>query len=203
MLVVAAVTPAAAGATGASPLLPLLLKSGDVSGLGPGKAQVFRTAAAVKEGSGERLPKRDVRRLEENGFVEGATTHIHVRSEPSALGFSSVAEFETPAGAEAEMKARFKEVLDPAELRKEGLLDFLTLKHFKVPGVPTTLAFAFLTKRVAAELGLEMGIANGFFVEGRCLLTEALFRQESVDVIDPVRGAIQALAERAEVACSS
>jgi hypothetical protein len=92
------------------------MRSGEMSGFESGKAQVFRTAAAVKEGSGEHLRKREVRRLEEEGFVEAALVRVHDRAEPSAKVDSGVLELGTAADAEAEMRAEFKEEFDLTSL---------------------------------------------------------------------------------------
>jgi hypothetical protein len=195
------ITPVPANATDASPLVPFLMLSGDMGGFGPGKAQIFPTVAEVKSAAGERPAKREIRRYEAEGFIEAALVRIHRRAEPAARGISSVFEFETPTGAEAEMKAELKEELDPEALREEGILRYLTLRHFKVPGVPQVVAFAFLPRKSADRLGVESGIAKALLVEGNCLLTVGVFSQASNEVIEPVVSGVQAIFERADGSC--
>jgi|GEM_PF-3925618 len=177
-------------------VVSFLLKPGDVAGIAPGMAQVFRTASAVRNAAGERPAKSEIERYEAEGFVEAAIVRLHDPAEGAAKGLSSVFEFETVAGAKAEMQVELKEELDPRAMRKEGILRFLTLRHVKVPGVPTAVAFAFTSNAAAAKLGLESGIAKGLFIDGSCLVAVGIFRPTSKEVIEPVRSGVQAISER-------
>src|SRR5690349_18979379 len=80
-LLAGAVTPTMATARVLSPVVPFLLKPGEVSAIDPGKPQVFRTAAAVRNGAGE-LPREAIaRRYESEGFVEAAIVRLHDQAE--------------------------------------------------------------------------------------------------------------------------
>jgi hypothetical protein len=182
-------------------VVSLLLKPGEVREIAPGKAQVFGSAPAVRNAAGERPVKSEVERYEAEGFVEAAIVRLHDRTERAAEGLSSVFEFESVAGAKAEMHAELKEVLDPRAMRIKGILRFLTLRHVEVPSVPTAVAFAFTSKPAAVRLGFESGIAKGLFIEGTCLVTVGIFRPSSNDVMEPVRTGIQAISERTAGTC--
>jgi hypothetical protein len=171
-----------------------------MAGFRPGKAQVFRTVSAVRKGSGESLSKREIRRYEVEGFVEAAVVRIHDQAEPAVRAISSVFEFESPTGANAEMTAELKEELD-SEVPQTGGFHFFTLRRFKVPGVPKAVAFAFVSNKAAARLGFESGIAKGLFIEGDCLLSVGIFRPTSKEVIEPVISGVQAISGRTDGIC--
>lgn len=99
------------------------------------------------------------------------------------------------------MKAELKEEIDPAALRKEEILDYLVLRHFKVPGVPTAVAFAFVSNRAAQRAGLESGVAKGLFVEGNCLFAVGDARFKSNEVVEPVISGVQAIFNRSGGIC--
>jgi hypothetical protein len=200
-LLVALAMPVPANAADVSPLVAFLLKPGGMSGFTPGKPRVFRTVAAVETASGERPTELETKRYEAEGFVEAATVRMHSYAEPAAKGISSVFEFETPIDARAEMKAELKEEIDPAALRKKGILDDFVLRHFKVPGVPGVVAFAFVTNRAAERAGVESGVAKGLFVEGNCLLAVADGRFQSNEVVEPVISGVQAIFNRSGGIC--
>jgi hypothetical protein len=199
-LLAAVVMPLAANARAVSPVVSFLLKPRDVRGIVPGRAQVFRTVSAVRNGAGERPAKPQVRRYEAEGFVGAAIVRIHDQAEPSARGISSVFEFETPTGAEAEMKAELKEELD-LEAPRTGGFHFLTLRRFKVPGVRKAAAYAFVSNKAAARLGFETGIGKGLFIEGNCLLSIGIYRPTSKEVTKPVITGVQAISGRAASGC--
>jgi hypothetical protein len=198
-MLAAVVPPVAASGANLSPLVPFLLKPGDMSGFKPGRPQVFRTLGAVREASGEKPPKREIRRWEAEGFVEAVIALIHDSDEPSSVGNSSVFEFETTTGAKAELHAEEKEeseVMMPAASRK-----YFTRRRFDVPGVPSAVVYAFVTNRAAAKLGVESGIAKGLFTEGNCLITIGIARFASNEVTKPVIGGVQALYRRTGGTC--
>lgn len=199
----AVMTPVVANARNVSPITPFLLKAGEVRGITPGKVQVFRAASAVRNGAGEIRTEPEIRRYETEGFVEAALVRIHDLAEPMARGVSTVFEFKTSAGAQAEMHVELKEELDPDVLRREGVFKYLALRHFKAPGVPEVRAYAFVTNRAAEKLGLESGIAHGLFVQGTCLFSIGILRPASNYVIEPVRTGIQAIAGRVDGTCPS
>ena len=201
MLLVAWAAPVPANAADASPLAALLLRPGEMSGFTPGKPRVFRTVAAIESASGEKPTKLEAKRYEEEGFVEAATVRMHSNAEPAAKGISSVFEFETPMGAKAEMKAELKEI-DPAALRKEGILDYFVLRHFKVPEVPGAVGFAFVSNRAAERVGVESGVAKALFVQGNCLFALGIGRFRSSEVVAPVVGGVQAIFSRSGGSCS-
>lgn len=201
LLLVAFAAPTRANAADASPLVDFLLKPGEMSGFTPGKPRVFRTVSAVEMASGEKPTEVEAKRYEAEGFVEAATVRMHSNIEPGAKGISSVFEFETPMDARAEMKAELKEEIDPAALRKEGIFDYLVLRHFKVPGVPRAVAFAFVSNRAAERAGLESGVAKGVFVEGNCLLAVGAIRFKSTEVVGPVISGVQAIFNRSGGVC--
>lgn len=200
-LLAAVVTPAVANASGASPVIHFLLKSGDARGFVSGKTQVFRTVAAVRTAAGKSPSKSEIRRLELEGFIEAAIVRLHDRTEPPAEGVSSVFEFETEAGARAEMDAELKDELHPRALRREGSLKYFTLRHFKVPGVPKAVGFALVSNRAAAKVGRESGIAKGLFIEGSCLFAVGVYRPMSKEVAEPVISGVQAIARRTDDSC--
>jgi hypothetical protein len=201
LLLVALAAPAPANAADAPPLVAFLLKPGEMSGFTPGKPRVFRTVAAVETASGEKPTVLETKRYEGEGFVEAATVRMHSKAEPAAKGISSVFEFETPIGARAEMKAELKEEIDPAALRKEGILDYFVLRHFMVPGVPRAVTFAFLPNRATERAGLESGVAKGLFVEGSCLFAVGAARFKSNEVVEPVISGVQAIFNRSGGIC--
>lgn len=201
LLLVALAAPVSAGGADASPLVTFLLKPGEMTGFTPGKARVFRAVAAVETASGEKPSEPETMRYEAEGFVGAATVRMHSNAEPAAKGISSVFEFETPVDARAEMKAELKEVIDPAAPRKEGILDYLVLKHFTVPGVPKAVAFAFVSNRAAERAGLESGVAKGLFVEGSCLVAVGDVRFKSNEVVEPVISGVQAIFNRSGGIC--
>jgi hypothetical protein len=200
-LLVALAAPAPANAADISPLVDFLLKPGEMSGFTPGKPRVFRTVSAIEAASGEKPTEAEIKRYEAEGFVEAATVRMHSNAEPAARGISSVFEFETPIDARAEMKAELKEEIDPAVLRKEGILDYLVLRHFKIPGVPRAVAFAFVSNRAAERAGLESGVAKGLFVEGNCLFAVGVARFKSNEVVEPVISGVQAIFNRSGGIC--
>lgn len=200
-LLLAVVTRVVADAAGGSPLVPFLSKPGEIGGFKPGKAQVFRTVAAVRQASGESPAKSEIRRYEAEGFIEAAIVRIHGQVEPAAKGVSSAFEFETPAGAEVEMKAELKEEFDPDALGAKGIRRYFTLRQFKVPGVPKAVGFVFVTNKLAAKLGVETGVANGLFVKGNCLLAFGIFRPKSKEVTGPVISGVQAISRRIGGTC--
>jgi hypothetical protein len=201
LLLVVLAAPMPANGADASPLVSFLLKPGEMSGFTPGKPRVFRTVAAVETASGEKPTELKTKRYEAEGFVEAAIVRMHSNAEPSAKGISSVFEFETPMDARAEMKAELKEEIDPAALRKEGILDYLVLRHFKVPGVSGAVAYAFVSNRAAERTGLESGVAKGLFVEGNCLFAVGVGRFKSNEVIEPVISGMQAIFNRSGGIC--
>lgn len=201
LLLVAFAAPVRAYAADASPLVDFLLKPGEMSGFTPGKPRVFRTVSAVETASGEKPTELETKRYEAEGFVEAATVRMHSNTERGAKGISSIFEFETPRDARAEMKAELKEEIDPAALRKEGVLDYLVLRHFKVPGVPRAVAFAFVSNRAAELAGLESGVAKGLFVEGNCLLAVGAAKFTSNKVVEPVISGVQAIFNRSGGIC--
>jgi hypothetical protein len=201
VLLVALAAPVLVNAADTSPLVAFLLKPGELSGFTPGKPRVFRTVAAIETASGEKPTELVTMRYEAEGFVEAATVRMHSNAEPAAKGISSVFEFETPLDARAEMKAELKEEINPAALRKEGILDYLTLKQFKVPGVPRAVAFAFVSNRTAERAGLESGVAKGFFVEGNCLFAVGVGKFTSDEVVEPVISGVQAIFTRSGGIC--
>jgi len=201
LLLVALATPMPATAAGASPLVSFLLKPGEMSGFTPGKPRVFRTVAAIETASGEKPTELKTKRYEAEGFVEAATVRMHSNVEPAARGISSVFEFETPIDARAEMKAELKEEIDPAALRKEGILDYLVLRHFKVPGVPRAVGYAFVSNGAAERAGLESGVAKALFVEGNCLFAVGIGRFKSNEVVEPVISGVQAIFNRSGGIC--
>jgi hypothetical protein len=199
-LLVISVTPGAANATGPSPLLPFLLKKGDMSGFVPGKARVFRTVQDLREASGERPSGREIKRYEAEGFVEGATVKIHGRTEVGAEGASSILEFEAAEGAKVELRTELKEEFNRKILGKEGG-KFFTLRRFKVPGVPEAVAFEFVTNKLADALGIETGVAKGMAVEGSCLLETGILRLQSKEVTKPIISGVQAMVRRTGGIC--
>jgi hypothetical protein len=199
-LLAAVVMPVVPNANADPPVVSFLLKPGEVRGFAPRKAQVFRTVSAVRNAAGERPTRPEIGRYEEEGFVEAAIVRLHDRTEPAAKGISSVFEFETAAGARAEMEAELKEV-DPRALRKGSSLKYFTLRHFKVPEVPKAVGFAFVSNKAAARIGRESGIAKGLFVEGNCLLAVGVFRLRSREVVEPVRGGVRAIFNRSGGIC--
>jgi hypothetical protein len=201
LLLVALAAPVPANAADASPLVAFLLKPGDMSGFTPGKPRVFRTVAAVETASGEKPTELETKRYEAEGFVEAAIVRIHSNAEPAARGISSVFEFETPVGASAEMKAELKEEIDSAALRKKGILDYFVLRHFKVPGVPRAVAFAFVSNRKAERVGVQSGLAKGLLVEGNCLFAVGVARFKSNEVVKPVISGVQAIFNRSGGIC--
>jgi hypothetical protein len=180
LVLVVFAAPVSANAVDASPLVDFLLKPREMTGFTPGKPRVFRTVAAIETASGEKPTELKTKRYEAEGFVF---------------------EFETPIDARAEMKAELKEEIDPAALRKEGILDYLDLRHFKVPGVPKAVAFAFVSNRAAERAGLESGVAKGLFVEGNCLIAVAVARFNSNEVVEPVISGTQAISSRSGGVC--
>jgi hypothetical protein len=196
ILLVAFAVPMSANAADASPLVAFLPKPGDMNGFTPGRPRVFRTVAAIETAAKENPTELETKRYEAEGFVEAATVRMHSNAEPAAKGISSVFEFDTPIDARAEMKAELKEEIDPAALRKEGILDYFVLKHFKIPGVPEAVAFAFVSNRAAEKGGRESGVAKGLFVEGNCLLAVGAARFKSSDVVEPVISGVQAIFNR-------
>jgi len=201
LLVVALAAPIPANAADVSPLVAFLLEPGEMSGFTPGKPRVFRTVAAIETVSGEKPTESKAKRYEAEGFIEAATARMHSNAEPSAKGISSVFEFETPMDAKAEMKAELKEEIDPAALRKEGILDYLVLRHFKIPEVPGAVAFAFVSNRAAKMAGLESGVAKALFVEGNCLFAVGVGRFKSDEVVEPVISGVQAIFNRSGGIC--
>ncbi len=201
LLLAALAAPVPASAADSSPLLAFLLKSGDMRGFTAGKPRVFRTVAAVETASGEKPTESETKRYEAEGFVEAATVRMHSNAEPAAKGISSVFEFESPIGARAEMKAQLKEEMDPEALRKEGILDYLVLRRFKVPRVPGAVAFALVSNRTAERAGLESGVAKGLFVEGSCLFAVGVARFKSSEVVEPVVSGVQAIFNRSGGIC--
>jgi hypothetical protein len=195
------VTPIVPNANADSPVVSFLLKSGEVRGIVPRKAQVFRTVSAVRNSAGERPARPEIGRYEEEGFVAAAIVRLHDRTEPAAKGISSVFEFEAAAGARAEMEAELKDELDPRALGKEGILKYFTLRHFKVPEVPKAVGFAFVSNKGAAEVGRESGIAKGLFIEGNCLFAVGIFQPMSKEVTEPVVNGIQAVFRRTGGIC--
>jgi hypothetical protein len=183
-----------------SPITAFLLKRGAIGGIVPGNARIFRSVLAVRSAYGERPAKHEVRRYETEGLLEAATVRIHDKVERAAKGFSSVFEFQTTAGAMAEMEAEVNAEVDPEVLHTVGG-QYLTLKHFSVPGVPEVVSVAFVTNNAAAQLGVESGTAKGLFVEGSCLLAVGIFRPASKDVIEPVISGVQAISERSDGMC--
>lgn len=99
------------------------------------------------------------------------------------------------------MKAELKEELDLRAMRKEGMLKYLILRHFKVPGVSKAVAFAFLPNEAADELGLEAGVGSGLFTEGNCLFTVGVLRPTSKEVTKPVISGVQAISGRTAGSC--
>jgi hypothetical protein len=201
LLLMAFAAPVPANAADASPLVAFLLKSGEMSGFMPGKPRVFRAVAEVETASGEKPTELETKRYEGEGFVEAATVRMHSNAEPVAKGISSIFEFETPMDARAEMKAELKEEIDPAALRKDGILDYLVLRHFKVPGVLGAVGFAFVSNRAAERAGLESGVAKGLFVEGDCLLAVGDGQFKSDEVVEPVISGVQAIFSRTGGIC--
>jgi len=201
MLLAPVLVPVTVNAEGASPLAPFLLRPGDVTGFVPGKVRVFRTASAVRSAGGEKLAKSEVRRYESEGFVEAAMVRLHDQAELSAQGISSVLDFATPGGANAEMRAELEEDRHPQSTRIEGMPSYLIVRHFKVPGVPKAVGVAFVTNRAADRVGLKAGIAKGLFTEGDCLFTIGIFRPTSKNVIEPVAHGIQAVSGRPANPC--
>lgn len=199
-LLTAVVTPIVPNASADPSIVSFLLKPGQVRRIVPRKAEVFRTVSAVRDAAGERPARPEVGRYEEEGFVEAAIVRLHDRTEPAAEGISSVFEFDTAAGARAEMEAELKEV-DPRALRKEGFPKYLTLRHFKVPEVPKAVGFVFVSNKAAARVGREFGIAKGLFIEGKCLFAIGIYRPTSKEVTEPIIGGVQAIAGRAAGGC--
>jgi hypothetical protein len=199
-MMVVVVAPVLANTADGCPLAPFLVKLGDMGGFRPGRAQVFRTVAAVRSVSGEKPAESEIRRDEAEGFVEAAMARIHAVSEPAAKGISSVIEFETPTGATAEMKAELKEELDPKVLPTAEKAYF-SLRHFKVPGVPNVIAFAFVSNKAASKFEAETGIAKGLFTEGNCLIAVSIYRPMSKEVTGPVVSGVQAIFGRTGGAC--
>ncbi|HYC54272.1 MAG TPA: hypothetical protein VEL28_04965 [Candidatus Binatia bacterium] len=198
---VAALMPAMACAKSVSPLIPLLSKPGEIGGFEPGKPQVFRAVIAVRNASGSRPTAAELRRYEREGFVEAAIVRLHGKAESAAMGVSSVFEFESPLDARAEMKAKLKEDFDPAALRKEGILDYFTLRHFNVPGVAGAVAYALVSNKAAEKVGSEAGVAKGLFVVGNCLIAVGVAKFKSSDVFEPVITGAQAIFDRSGGIC--
>lgn len=192
---------APANAEDASPLVDFLLKPEEMMGFTPGKPRVFRTAAAVEAASGEKPSESEVERYKAEGFVEAATVRMHSSAEPGAKGVSSVFEFETPIGARKEMRAELKEEIDPTALRQEGILDYLVLRHFKVPVVPGSVGFALLPKKATERAGLKSGVAKVLFAEGSCLSAVGVASFKSNQVIEPVTSGTQAIFDRSGGDC--
>lgn len=184
-----------ANAKPTSPVVYFLLKPGEVSGIDPGKAQIFRTASAVRTGAGESPSKAEVMRYESEGFVEAAIARIHDRVEPTARGISSVFVFDTPSGAREELKAEVKNAFSPQAPGIGGNRYFVQ-RRFKVPEVPGAVGFAVVSNAAARKLGVEAGVAKGLFIEGSCLISVGLFRPTSNDVTRPTVSGIQAISER-------
>lgn len=195
------VAPVAANARYASPVAPFLVKSGEVRGFDLGRPQVFRTVSAVRDAAGGRPTRSEIRRYETEGFIEAAIVRLHDRAERAAKGVSSVFEFETPTGAKAEMKAKLEEEFDPAALRSKEFSRYFTSRRFTVPGVPGAAAFAYVTNRAAAKVGVESGTAGGLIVEGNCLLSVGIFRPGSKEVSELVISGLQAISGRTPGSC--
>jgi hypothetical protein len=193
--------PVPANAADASPLVAFLLKPGEMSGFIPGTPRVFRTVAAVETAAGEKPTESETRRYEAEGFVEAASVRMHSNAKPAARGISSVFEFVTPMDARAEMKAELKEEIDRVALRRKGILDYLVLRHFRVPGVPKAVGFALVSNRAAERAGLEAGVAKGLFVEKNCFLAVGNARFRSSEVVEPVINAVQAVFNRSGGIC--
>jgi hypothetical protein len=200
MMLLIALAATAANAKYAPPIVPFLIKPGEMGGFVPGRAQVFRTASAVRNAAGESPAKPQVQRYVTEGFAEGAIVRIHSQGEPAAEGISGVFAFETASGAKAEMTATLKEELDVKSLHGPGRAYFV-LRHFKVPGVPEAVAFKFVTGKAAGKIGVESGIAKAIFTEGSCLFEVGLLRPESKKVTEPVISGVQAISERVGGVC--
>jgi hypothetical protein len=201
LLLLVLAVPLPANTVDTSPLATFLLKPGEMSGFAPGRPRVFRTVAAIETASGEKPTDLEVKRYEAEGFVEAATVRMHSNTEPAAKGISSVFEFETPMSARAEMKAELNDEVDPVALRKDGILDYFTLRYFRVPGVPGAVTFALLPRKAAARSGFESGVAKGLFVEGNCLLAIGAVRFKSREVAEPVISGVQAIFNRSRGIC--
>jgi hypothetical protein len=153
----------------------------------------------VKRASGERITKREVRRLESEGFVEGAMVQLHDQTESGALAFSSVSEFNSTAGAAAELKAESKEVARALSSTKGHQL--FELSRFSVPGVSGSVAFAFVTTKAAEKIGVKSAVGKGLYIEGSCLLTFGILRPSSRDVKGPLVHFLQSAHQRTEGTC--
>lgn len=202
LLLMALTAAVPANAADASPLVGFLLRPGEMSGFTPGNPRVFRTIETIETASGEKPTALESKRYAEEGFVEAAIVRMHSKAEPAAKGISSVFQFETRMDARAEMKAELKEEIDPATLRKEKILKYLDLRHFRVPGVPEAVAYAFVSNRASEKLGVEAGVAKGLLVEGNCLLSIGVGRLKSKEVVDPVVNGVQAIFNRSGGICS-
>ena len=142
----------------APPISSFLLKRGEAPGITPGKAQIFRTVTAVRNGAGEGPTLADIRRYEAEGFVEAAMVRLHIQHEPAAKGISSVFDFETAAGAKAEMRSELKEEFN----RGAASPKYLVLRRFKVPGVREAVVSEYVTSEAASSIGLESEVSNVF-----------------------------------------
>jgi hypothetical protein len=200
MALTAAAIPLRATAADVSPLAGFLLRPGEMTGFEPGKVQTFRTVAAIRGGSGQRPSMQELRRYEADGFLEAVSARIHNRGEPGAKGLSTVFEFETPAGAKAEMKAELNDEFNGIVPGPER--DYFILSRFKVPNVLNAVAFAVVTNRAAETLGVESGVSKAMFVEGDCLFTLGVYRPASNEVTKPVVSGVQSISGRAGGACT-
>jgi len=200
MSLVASASPVVSNVAAASPLTAFLLQPGEMGGFLPGRAQVFRTVAAVRSEFGSKPTGREIKRYESEGLVEAAAVRSHDRAEPAAKGASSVFEFSTPGAATAEMAAEIREALDPDALNTVGG-EYIILRRFHVSGVPGGAAFEFVTNASAAELGVESGTGRGMFVDGNCLFAVAVFRPASTEVRALIVTALQAISSRTRDTC--
>lgn len=112
-----------------------IVEPGDIKEFDLGRPWMFGAPKAVRTAAGERPPRFEVERFEQEGFVEAVSVRVHGRREQGAKGVLSVFGFESRAGAEGEMAVERKWELE-VNLSQGGAGNArLVGQRFLVPGV--------------------------------------------------------------------
>lgn len=193
-LAVAVLAPASAAATTAQakgPLSAYLIQKGEATGFAPKRAkESTNLPQALKKIFDEKgkAYRRTRVRLEAEGWEGVAYEPLKGEAEAKSEGISTVQQFATPAGAEAEMRFELKS--DTSSVPKGT-----ALSHLKVAGIPHLSAFTFTDEKTGEAA------ADALFVEGQCFFVVGDFKPSGKQVAAPVIAGVRAIRKRTNAEC--
>jgi hypothetical protein len=174
-----------------SPLSSYLIQKGEATGFVPKKPKestsLPQALEKVLRAKGKTY-QTELKRFESEGWEAMAYEPLRSTTERKGEGVSTVQQFATPKGAEAEMSFELKR--DTASVPKGT-----ALRHLKLAGVPHAAAFEFIEGKTGEAA------ANVLFVEGQCFFVVGDFKPSGKQVAAPVIAGAQAIRKRTNGEC--